>query len=94
MVQTLYLPLLDKRTELVRGEIHTVEVGKAVLALDFVNSQLDLAESTVFILGEITERDFDNATLKVVVGVSLKKKVQVTITPFGRKFLLWYLSTY
>jgi hypothetical protein len=72
MVQTLYLPLLDKRTELVRGEIHTVEVGKAVLALDFVNSQLDLAESTVFILGEITERDFDNATLKVVVGVSLK----------------------
>jgi hypothetical protein len=75
MVQTLYLPLLDKRTELVRGEIHTVEVGKAVLALDFVNSQLDLAESTVFILGEITERDFDNATLKVVVGVSLKKKV-------------------
>ena len=66
----LYLPLLDERTELVRGEVHTVEVGEAVLALDFINSQLDLAESTVLILGEITEGDFENTTLKVVVGVS------------------------
>jgi len=64
------LPLLDEGTELVRGEIHTVEVGEAVLALDFINSQLDLAESTIFVLGEVTERDFDNTTLKVVVGVS------------------------
>jgi hypothetical protein len=47
-----------------------VEVGEAVLALDFINSQLDLAESTVLILGEITEGDFENTTLKVVVGVS------------------------
>jgi hypothetical protein len=47
-----------------------MEVGEAVLALDFINSQLDLAESTVLILGEITEGDFENTTLKVVVGVS------------------------
>jgi hypothetical protein len=47
-----------------------VEVGEAVLALDFINSQLDLAESTVLILGEVTKGDFDNTTLKVVVGVT------------------------
>ena len=42
-----------------------MEVGEAVLALDFINSQLDLAESTIFVLGEVTERDFDNTTLYV-----------------------------
>jgi hypothetical protein len=67
------LPLLDEGTELIRGEVHSVEVGEAVLALNFINSQLDLAESTILILGKIAERDFDNTTLKVVVGVLLMK---------------------
>ena len=38
------LPLADERAQLVGGEVEAVEVGQAVLALHFVNAQLDLAE--------------------------------------------------
>jgi hypothetical protein len=46
-----------------------VEVGQAVLALDFVDSELDLAEGVVFVILEIGERDFENAAFEGVVGV-------------------------
>jgi hypothetical protein len=63
------LPLADERAELVRGEVETVEVGQAVLALDLVDSQADLAERVVLILLEIGERNLEDTTLKSVVGV-------------------------
>lgn len=63
------LPLADKGAELVRGEVESVEVGQAVLALDFVDSELDLAERVVLILLEIGERDLEDAALEGVVGV-------------------------
>lgn len=43
------LPLADERTEFVRGEVHAVEVGKAVLSLDILNLQLDFAERVLLI---------------------------------------------
>lgn len=44
------IPFPDKGSEFVRGEVKSVEVGQAVLALDLVHSELDLAESVVLIL--------------------------------------------
>jgi hypothetical protein len=63
------LPLADEGAELVRGEVETVEVGQAVLALDLVDAKLDLAERVVLILLEIGERDLEYPALQVVVRV-------------------------
>ena len=63
------LPLADERTKLVGGEVEAVEVGQAVLALDLVDAQLDLAESMVLVLLEIGEGDLEDATLERIVGV-------------------------
>jgi len=49
------LPLADEGAKFIRGEVKAVEVGKAVLALDFVDSKFDLAESVVFILLKVCE---------------------------------------
>jgi hypothetical protein len=46
-----------------------VEVGQAVLALDFINPELDLSESVVLILLEIGQRDLDDPSLERVVRV-------------------------
>lgn len=63
------LPLADERAELVRSEVHAVEVGQAVAALDLVDTELDLAEGVVLIFLEIGEGDFEDTALKSVVGV-------------------------
>ena len=63
------LPLADKGAELVGGEVKTVEVGQAVLALNLIDTELDLAESVVLVLLEIGEGDLDDAALQGVVGV-------------------------
>lgn len=46
-----------------------MEVSQAVLALNFIDSQLDLSESMIFIVLEIGEGDFENSTLESIVGV-------------------------
>lgn len=46
-----------------------MEVGQAVLALDLVNPQLDLAECVVLILLQIGERNLEDPSLQRVVGV-------------------------
>jgi hypothetical protein len=46
-----------------------VEVGQAVLALNLIDSQADLAERVVLILLEIGERNLEDTALKSVVGV-------------------------
>lgn len=63
------LPLADERAELVRGEVEAVEVGQAVLALDLVDAELDLAESVVLILLEVGEGDLEYPALQRIVGV-------------------------
>lgn len=63
------LPLADERAELVRGEVETVEVGQAVLALDLVDTELDLAEGVVLILLQIGQRNLEDAALQSIVGV-------------------------
>lgn len=63
------LPLADEGAELVGGEVEAVEVGQAVLALDLVDAELDLAEGMVLILLEIGERDLEYPALEGVVCV-------------------------
>ena len=41
------LPLSNHGSELVRGHVHTVEVGEQVVTLNLVNSQLDVSEGVV-----------------------------------------------
>lgn len=63
------LPLADKRPQLVGGEVEAVEVGQAVLALDLVNSELDLAERVVLILLQVGQGNLHDTALQRVVGV-------------------------
>lgn len=46
-----------------------MEVGQAVLALDLVDTELDLAESVVLIVLEIGEGNLNDTALQGVVGV-------------------------
>ena len=63
------MPFSHKRPEFVGGEVETVEVGETVFALNFVDSELDLAESVVFIGLEVGKGDFKDSAFKGVVGV-------------------------
>lgn len=63
------LPFSDERSQLVRGEVQTVEVGKAVLALDLVDTQLNLAERVILVLLQIGEGDLEDSTLEGIVRV-------------------------
>lgn len=46
-----------------------MEVGQAVLALDFVDSELDLTEGLLLILVEISKGNFDDTALERVIRV-------------------------
>lgn len=63
------LPLAHKRAQLVRRKVHAVEVGQAVLPLDLVHPELDLAESMVLVVLQIREGSLEHTALEVVVGV-------------------------
>ena len=63
------LPLAYERAELVRGEVHAVEGGQAVLALDLVDAQLDLLESLLVVLVEIGKRELQDTSLQGIGGV-------------------------
>lgn len=63
------LPLSDKRSELVRCEVETVEVGQAVLSLDLIDTELDLSERVVLILLQVGQRNLENSSLQSIIGV-------------------------
>lgn len=63
------LPLADEGSQLVGGEVQTVEVGQAVLALDLVDSEANLTESVLLILLEVGEGDLNDTALQGVVCV-------------------------
>ena len=63
------MPLLDKRGELVLGDVHTVEVGEAIEALDFLNLDLDLSPGRlVSVVVELTEGDGEDTAAEGVSG--------------------------
>ena len=46
-----------------------MEVGQAVLSLDFIDAELDLAEGVVLVVLEVGKRDFEDTSLQGVVRV-------------------------
>ena len=46
-----------------------MEVGQAVLALDLVDSQLDLSECVVFVVLKVGEGDFEDTAFESIIGV-------------------------
>ncbi len=63
------LPLADQRSELVSGQLESVEVGQGALVLDILNAELDVAVGLLFVSLEISEADRDHTSLEVVMGV-------------------------
>ena len=72
------------------GEVETVKVGQAVLALDLIDAELDLAEAVVLILLEIGEGSLEDTALEGVVGVlQTGGAVDEGLADTGR-VLVWY----
>ena len=63
------LPLSYQRSELVRGEVHTVEVGEAGSARDFFDTETELSEGLFVVLVQVGEGGLDDSSLQGVVGV-------------------------
>lgn len=79
------VPLLDQRARLVAGNVHTVEVGVAVVAFDFFALDLHLSPGVFVSLAvQISKRDLENATLEGVSG-----NFYVSQTRRKNQFLLW-----
>jgi hypothetical protein len=62
------LPFADEGLEFVGSEGHAAEVGEAVFALDFVDTEFDFAEGVLFVVLEVCEGDFEDAAFEGVVG--------------------------
>jgi len=66
------VPLLDETAELVAGDVHTVEVGEAIEALDFLNLELDLSPGVlVGVVVQLTEGHGEDTAAEGVGGVLL-----------------------
>ena len=61
------LPLLDEGLQLVRGEIHAVEVGEEASALHVFNLQADLSVEG-FVVLEVVQADFVDSAHETVLG--------------------------
>ena len=63
------LPLSDKGSQLVGCEVETVEVGETVLALNLIDTKLDLSECVVLILLQIRQRNLEDSALQCIIRV-------------------------
>ena len=62
------LPLLDQRTQLVAGDVHSVEESDALVSLHILHSQLDLAVTLLLVLAQITQIGLENTSLQTLGG--------------------------
>ena len=60
------LPLADQGAKLICGEVHSVELSQAVLALNVVALQLDLPVGLVLVLVQVRETDLVDSSLEPV----------------------------
>jgi len=64
------VPFLDEGAQLVLGHVHSVEVGEAVVSLDFFNLDLNLSPGLSSAISvQISQRYFEYSTLQTVSGV-------------------------
>jgi len=70
------VPLLDEGAELVLGNVHTVEVSEAIVALNFFNLDLDLSPGlSTAVSVQISQRYFEYSALQTVSGVLLSSSL-------------------
>ena len=70
----------------IAGHIHAVEVQKAVVSLNILDTQLDLSVGEGLVLVQIGETKFENASLQLYRNPSLQALVKkLTFPPLGRK---------
>jgi len=62
------LLLSDEGAKLVAGHVHAVEVHQAVVSLNVLDTESDLAVGKRFVLLKIGERNLDDTSLKVITG--------------------------
>ena len=60
-----YLPLLDHGAHLVTSQVHAVEVGEAVLALNILGDELELAEGYLIVL-QVSKAHLEHTALKTI----------------------------
>jgi hypothetical protein len=62
------VPLADERSQLIRGEVHAVEVGQAVGALDLLDAELELSVSIILSVRlEVTEGGLKHAAHEAIL---------------------------
>src|SRR6185437_6965851 len=63
------VPLLDEGTELVFSDSHTVEVGVAIVALDFFNLYLHFSPGLIIAISiQISQRYFEDTSFQTISG--------------------------
>lgn len=83
VTQTLWfthLPLLDHGAHFVAGEVHSMEVGQTIFALNVFSYQLKFTEGNLIIL-QISQTHFKYTTLQSIRGnfCIIKKKMQFVL---------------
>lgn len=63
------LPLANHRSQLVGGEVQAVKVRQAVLALDLIDTEFNLAERVLLVFLEIGKGNLQDAPLQGIVGI-------------------------
>ena len=64
------LPLSHQGPQLVGGEVQSVEICQAVLALDLIHTKFDLSECMVLVVLQVCEGHFEDTALQIVIGIS------------------------
>jgi len=66
------LPLANQRSELIRSDIHAVEVGQTVLTLDLLNAKLELAEGVLLgVWLQIAKRGLEHTAQETIASLTL-----------------------
>lgn len=63
------LPLANQGSQLVGCEVQSVEVGQAVLPLNFIHTELDLAKGVVLVVLQVSERDLEDSALERIIRI-------------------------
>lgn len=69
------VPFLNEGAELIPGDVHSVEVGEAVVSLDFFNLDLHFSPSLIVALSiQISQRYFEHTTSQAISSNLYKRK--------------------
>jgi hypothetical protein len=74
------VPLLDDGAEFVSGDVHSVEVGVAIEALDFFDLNLHLSPSLIVAVSvQISQRNLKHTTSQTVSGNLYRELIKMCL---------------